>query len=240
MIVNNIRAAQTLIQSIQEGMFKNDLTVTINQAQKYLNEAADNANKIPGVVLEQIAHSSMMAYHLPGEAERVSVSLEVFGSEAAINKLSELLHNSAMTMGIGDGSGKLFVHGDYDSIAQLRSILGQNEEQRRAINSMKAELERSRNRSVIDACQKAQKLSADVTISEMNSLVRWQSELDYGGEKLTIIHSDKFADGCYYVRHSFGDGSVAENIYPAYNHLGALLLAKNADLNYAVPLEWFS
>jgi len=48
-------------------------------------------------------------------------------NEAKDKRIAELEAKTAMTMGVGDGGGSLFVHGDYDSIKAAQSIVFENE-----------------------------------------------------------------------------------------------------------------
>ncbi|MBN5198729.1 hypothetical protein JY494_04315 [Serratia marcescens] len=50
--------------------------------------------------------------------------------EAKDKRISELEAKTSMTMGVGDGSGSLFVHGDYDSIRAAQRIVLENEDLR--------------------------------------------------------------------------------------------------------------
>jgi hypothetical protein len=48
-----------------------------------------------------------------------------------VAKIHELQNKMSVTIGVGDGSGELFVHGDYDSVKRVQSIIFENERLRR-------------------------------------------------------------------------------------------------------------
>ncbi|ENG6107634.1 hypothetical protein ACAY19_002305 [Serratia liquefaciens] len=55
------------------------------------------------------------------------VSALLADNEAKDKRIAELEAKTAMTMGVGNGGGSLFVHGDYDSIKAAQSIVFENE-----------------------------------------------------------------------------------------------------------------
>lgn len=55
------------------------------------------------------------------------VSALLADNEAKDKRIAELEAKTAMTMGVGNGGGSLFVHGDYDSIKAAHSIVFENE-----------------------------------------------------------------------------------------------------------------
>ncbi|MBH3164577.1 hypothetical protein I5N01_05490 [Serratia marcescens] len=55
------------------------------------------------------------------------VSALLADNEAKDRRIAELEAKTAMTMGVGDGGGSLFVHGDYDSIKAAQHIVFENE-----------------------------------------------------------------------------------------------------------------
>ncbi|HFI5325863.1 TPA: hypothetical protein ACGQSM_003696 [Serratia liquefaciens] len=55
------------------------------------------------------------------------VSALLADNEAKDKSIAELEAKTAMTMGVGDGGGSLFVHGDFDSIKTAQSIVFENE-----------------------------------------------------------------------------------------------------------------
>jgi len=63
-------------------------------------------------------------------------------AEAAESRVAELEAQNTCTLGVGDGSGKLFVHGDYESIKAAQAIIFQAEEYAKRVAELEAEVAR--------------------------------------------------------------------------------------------------
>lgn len=76
------------------------------------------------------AMNSLSGWKRLAEAAETKVEALLAELEAKDKRIAELEAKTSMTMGVGDGSGSLFVHGDYDSIRAAQRIVLENEELR--------------------------------------------------------------------------------------------------------------
>ena len=80
------------------------------------------------------------------DVERAMVMLESIASTLTANaeRLATLEAKTRVAMGVGDGNGKLFVHGDYDSIKACQAIVDRAAANAAQIERLKGEVQRCR------------------------------------------------------------------------------------------------
>lgn len=60
-------------------------------------------------------------YH--GRGHQGTITVDVTALDMVMQDYAKLRAKTEVSMGVGDGSGKLFVHGDYDSIKAAQAII---------------------------------------------------------------------------------------------------------------------
>ncbi len=84
---------------------------------------------------DAVSRITTLLAELEAAEQRAAVDHEAASSlvvelSAARERIAELEAKTSMTMGVGNGDGNLFVHGDYDSIKAAQRIVLDNEELR--------------------------------------------------------------------------------------------------------------
>jgi hypothetical protein len=69
-----------------------------------------------------------------------------FVISAYIDRIRQLEAKTQMALGVGDGSGQSFVHGDYESIKAAQKIIFDSEEKTRRIRQLETHIEELQNK----------------------------------------------------------------------------------------------
>uniref|UniRef100_UPI0035C72508 hypothetical protein n=1 Tax=Serratia quinivorans TaxID=137545 RepID=UPI0035C72508 len=91
--------------------------------------AVINANDVVVRSADDSRHTSWLCDYLEAVSP-VKIRALLADLEAKDKRIADMEAKTSMTMGVGDGSGSLFVHGDYDSIRAAQRIVLENEELR--------------------------------------------------------------------------------------------------------------
>lgn len=80
-------------------------------------------------------HSRATFEWLKGEVEEVPL-IRLSDYEALQAECDALLDKTSMSLGVGDGTGNLFVYGDYDSIKRVQALIFECEKLRRSVTHL--------------------------------------------------------------------------------------------------------
>lgn len=120
--------------------------------------------------------------------------------EMAADLIDQLRQQVACALGVGDGSGQLFVHGDYNSIKAAQAIVEERDQLRQRV----AEVERERDEAWLQAATWRDRANQDAMDAKRYHFLRDVGPADSAGYP-TMLQWKLVTQDRYSGRLLFGD-----------------------------------